>query len=385
MITNIKKLYLVQFLSGMVFWYATEKLFMQFIGINSFGVAVNAAVLLAVIVLFDVPSGILADKWKRKYVLLLAVAALFVSTLVLGVSNGLPMYLIGSVIYGAYLVLSSGTFQATMYDSLLESGKQHEYSKYQGRAYGLFMVGMALSSLLGGYIAEYVGLRETFLWSLPLAALAAAVLLFVKEPPVHKELSDAKLLAHVRRSWQLIISQPIVLHLALFLVIGGMLRSTQNEFAGLYYIGIGLTAVLMGYVNAGKWIAGALGNVLAPALGRARAFKLLPWFFVAFALFSVIADAPGIIFFLLAATLYAIVANQAEAALQDHVPSHVRATTLALISFAINVIMIPLSLVFGLLAERASVFHGYAVFALIGLAYTIFWLFVSRRRVTVAR
>lgn len=379
--TNTTKLYVVQFLSGMVFWYATEKLFMQFIGIDSFGVAINAAVLLAVIVLFDVPSGILADRWKRKYVLLLAMLALFVSTAILGVSDGLPLYLIGSIVYGFYLVLSSGTFQAIMYDSLLQEGKQQDYSKHQGRAYGLFMVGMATSSLVGGYIAGYVGLQQTFLWSLPFAGVAALVLLYVKEPLVHKEVTDAKLIAHVRSSWQLIRKQPIVFHLALFLIIGGMLRSTQNEFAGLYYIGISLSAVLMGYTNAAKWLAGALGNLLAPLVGRRRAFMLLPWFFIAFAFFAFVAELSSLIFFLLAVLLYGVIANQAEAVIQDHVSSTLRATTLALISFSVNVIMIPLSLVFGVLAQQLNVFYGYAFFACIGLAYAVFWLVSSRRHV----
>lgn len=41
---NIFKLYISNFLTGLVFWYAIEKLFMLSIGINPFGVSINAVV-----------------------------------------------------------------------------------------------------------------------------------------------------------------------------------------------------------------------------------------------------------------------------------------------------------------------------------------------------
>ena len=74
--TNISKLMLINFLTGLVFWYAIEKLFMQSIGITPFQIGINAVVLIVITVLFDVPSGILADKWNRKYTLILGLLSL---------------------------------------------------------------------------------------------------------------------------------------------------------------------------------------------------------------------------------------------------------------------------------------------------------------------
>ncbi|MEJ0073488.1 MAG: hypothetical protein WDN27_05420 [Candidatus Saccharibacteria bacterium] len=63
-------------LAGLVFWYSVEKLFMYRIGITAFGVSVNAVVLVIVTTLFDVPFGVLADRWNRKYTLALGMLAL---------------------------------------------------------------------------------------------------------------------------------------------------------------------------------------------------------------------------------------------------------------------------------------------------------------------
>jgi MFS family permease len=381
---NIKKLYISNLLTGIVFWYAVEKLFMQSIGISPFGIAINAAVFLLITVLFDVPSGVLADRWKRKYTLVIAILCLGISSLILGLSNTFPVYLVGTAVYAIYIVMSSGTFQAIMYDSLAEIGEQEHYDKHQGRAYGLFLVGIGISSLAGGYIAQFIGLRETYIFSLVPAVLNILVLLSMKEPKFHKETSDTKLWAHIKASSKVLTSQPIAFHLALFLVIGGMLRSTQNEFGGLYYIGLSLTAIAMGYVNAGKWIAGAAGQFIAPYIGKNRAFKLLPWFFVSYAVFSVVTNKAGIIFFLVASFLFSLVANQAEATTQGLVPSGLRATTLSLISFFTNVIMIPLSLLFGYITQNSTVFRGYQVFAVIGLIYMAVWLSNGKQKVKLA-
>ncbi|MBC7708384.1 MFS transporter [Polaromonas sp.] len=382
--SNIKKLYASNFLTGLVFWYAVEKLFMQSIGISPFGIAINAVVFLSITVMLDVPSGVLADKWKRKYTLILAIISLGLSSFILGISNDFITYLLGTAVYALYIVLTSGTFQAMMYDSLAETGQEDQYDKHQGRSYGLFLVGVAVSSLAGGYIAQYIGLRETYLFSLVPAVINILVLFSTKEPRFHKEAFDTKFWAHIKASRRIITSQPVVFHLALFLAVGGMLRSTQNEFGGLYYLGLSLSAVAMGYVNAGKWIAGAIGQFLAPYIGRQGALTLLPWFFLTFLIFSLITNASGIIFFLLASALHSIVSNQAEATAQGLIPSGLRATTLSLISFTTNIVMIPFSLLFGFVAQHADVFRAYQIFGYVGIVYLVVWFIRGKKTASSA-
>jgi MFS family permease len=378
--SNIKKLYLANFLTGLTFWYAVEKLFMQSIGIGPFLIGVNAVVLLVIIVVFDVPSGVLADKWKRKYTLIMALTALSLSSLVLGLSRNFAVYVFGTVLFGGYIVLTSGTYQAMMYDSLAEIGEEKHYDKHQGRSYGLFLAGVSIGSLAGGYIAQNIGLRQTFYYSVVTSVLTVFLLLTTSEPKFHKETSDNKLRAHVKASVKVILSQSMVLQLSLLLVVAGMLRSTQNEFSGLYYIQLGMSAVVMGYVNAGKWIAGAIGQFVAPLFGKERSIRLVPWFFLSFLIFSLITTVNGVMFFLIASFLFSVITNQTEATVQSKIPSHLRATTLSLTSFITNVVMIPLSLLFGWLTQHYTVFRGYQVFATIGIGYLLYWVVRGKQR-----
>src|SRR3989338_7972899 len=116
--SNIVKLYVSSFLGGLVFWYAIEKLFMASIGIDPLGVTIVGAIYVAILLIFDVPSGLLADRWSRKYCLILSAFLLALSSLVLGLSKGLPLYAICAILYGFNFVLYQGTIQAITYDTL---------------------------------------------------------------------------------------------------------------------------------------------------------------------------------------------------------------------------------------------------------------------------
>ncbi len=380
---NIKKLYIANFLTGIIFWYPIEKLFMQDIGISAFGVGVNAVVFLAITVIFDVPSGVLADRWNRKRTLILSLVALALSSLVLGLSNSLAPYLVGTMLFGAYVVLTSGTYQAIMYDSLYQIGESKRYDKHQGRAYALFLAGVGFSSLAGGYIADGFGYRWSYYLSIIPTFLALFALLTLVEPIIIRTAHDTRLKKHIKNSADLLFSNKILFHLALFAVIAGMLRSTQNEFAGLYYIALGLTAIPTGYANAARWLSGTAGQFIAEKIGR-KVLHFIPMLFFTFFVFTLIESLWGLIFFYMAVFLHAVMQNQAEAEIQDHTPSEIRATTLSLLGFATNVILIPIGLLFGWITQQVSVYAAYQVLAVVGLIYSIVWLLRGRAHINAA-
>jgi MFS family permease len=69
---RLTPLYAAAFFHGFVLWYAIEKLFMHTIGFNDTGIGVMVAAYCAVILLAETPTGILADRWSRKGILVLA-------------------------------------------------------------------------------------------------------------------------------------------------------------------------------------------------------------------------------------------------------------------------------------------------------------------------
>lgn len=369
---------MLSFLSGLIFWYPVEKLFLRSIGVGPLGISVNAIVFLAVMVIFDVPAGVLADKWRRKYVLVSACVALLVASLIAGSSHSLPVYLIATALVGAYMVLTSGTTQAMMYDSLKETESQKTYDKHQGWAYALYLAGFGFSSIAGGYIAQHSGYRASY-WITAVAMAAALIVsLTLAEPVRTQPTHDKKLSAHVRESVTQILAQSLLMQLGLLIVAVTILRSTQNEYAPLLFVALGLGAVPIGYATAAKWLTSSLGQIIAPKAGR-RVLKLSPLFFIGFTLFSIVHTRWSLLFFFIVSFLYAAITNQAESAVQDLTASDIRATMLSVLNFASNIVLIPLSLLFGWVAQHSNVFNAYTTLSVVGILYLIMWLVSGRR------
>ena len=74
--------------------------------------------------------------------------------------------------------------------------------------------------------------------------------------------------------------------------------------------------------------------------------------------------------------------NQAETEIQLHTKSEVRATTLSVMGFTTNIILIPFSFLFGWLAAEYSAFAAYKMIALIGVVYLAIWLIAGRRQIS---
>src|SRR4051795_10469875 len=96
-------------LQNFLLWVPVEKMFMTEIGFDAAAIGLVAAVYAAVVPLLEVPFGVLADRWSRTGMLVLATIALAASALVGGLSNTPGMYAVSAVLLGVYFALESGT------------------------------------------------------------------------------------------------------------------------------------------------------------------------------------------------------------------------------------------------------------------------------------
>ena len=294
-----------------------------------------------------------------------------------GISQTWVQYLPMNILIGGFVVLTSGTFQAMMYDSLVDTGHQKDYDRHQGRAYALFLTGLGLSSLAGGYLADWFSMSATYFITAATLLPAIGLALSLSEPQSHKPVADRKLREHVMVSIRLLSGNKLLMQLALLVAAMGVVRGAYVEYSGLLFVVLGMSSVAMGYAGAAKWLVSSLGQMTGPKIGR-KALALTPLFFVLFLIFSLIPSNWSLIFFYIAGFLYSVIANQAEAAVQDNTPSEVRATTLSALSFASNILLVPLGLLFGWIARESSIFDAYFMIAIVGLLYLVSWFLVGR-------
>jgi MFS family permease len=174
-------------LQSLLLWVPVEKMFMTQIGLNSAAIGLLAAVYAAVVPLLEVPFGVLADRWSRSGLLILATLALAASSLVGGLSNGLLTYAGAAVLLGVYFALNSGIADSIVYDTLVEqTGTSDGYERWMGRLHAVEAAALVVSAIGGGLLAALTSARVTYFVTVPLVASAAVAFLFLREPRLHR-------------------------------------------------------------------------------------------------------------------------------------------------------------------------------------------------------
>src|SRR5437762_1748437 len=97
---RLRPLLVAQLLQGVAPWVPVEKVFMTELGFTPALVATMAAAYAAVVPVLEIPSGILADRWSRRGILMMAGAAATTSVLVGALAQGVTSYIASAMLLG---------------------------------------------------------------------------------------------------------------------------------------------------------------------------------------------------------------------------------------------------------------------------------------------
>jgi len=375
---QIRKLYLSNFLTGLVFWYGIEKLFMASIGINAVGVGVATAFVLAFNLIFDVPAGVLADKWSRKGTLFISAIALAACSIILGLSTGLGTYLIGYIFYGIYVVSTSGTYQAIIYDSLHEEGRSEQYSKIAGRAYGLFLIGAGVANVASGFIAHHFSYRTAFFITVCSCLINAVIILTVREPAFHKTEKKERTIRQLRKVSKAISSDRLLRGLAIVMSALAIVELFKGDFGQLYMFRYVKQPQIIGLLWAAYAFTWALGSMIAHRF-RTRLNSLVAMTTIPLVLMAFIDNWFSLVLFMAQAIFSAVLLNQIETRIQENTPSNMRASILSVLSAAGRGISIPASFILGWLFSQYNALWALRFVSAIALLIWLYWLWVSRK------
>jgi hypothetical protein len=344
----------------MLLWVPVEKLFMTQIGFNAASVGVLAAAYAAVVPLLEVPSGILADRGSRRWVMVCATVALAASSLLGGLSTNVVMYVLAAMILGVYFAMNSGTVDSVVYDVVLEeTGSNALYETWIGRVRMVESAAFVASALAGGALASWTSARLTYFASVPFVALAVVAFLRFDEPRLHRSADPVALRRHIAVTVAAMTRQPKVRHVMLLAALAALVSQAIFEFGPLWLVALNAPAVLFGPYWAALVSTLGLGGYLTSKLhldhrgtlivlagaGPAAAVTLA----LSRSLAAVIAAQAAL------ALLVAIVGIHAGRLLHDLVPSTIRTAVSSAAGTLSWVLFLPFSLVFGRLAREHGV------------------------------
>ncbi len=377
-ISNIHKIYLSNLLTGIVFWYGIEKLFMQNIGISPVGIGIATAALTTFIMLLDFPSGILADKWSRKGTLALSAIALAASSLVMGASNGLAMYIVGEFLYGLYVVFTSGTYNAILYDTLHEEGHSKDYSKISGRAYGLFLIGAGLGNIASGFIANNISFSSSYFLSVIPCAINLAVILSMYEPTFHKNEVSAKFMTELKNASLELFKLKLLRILTVVISLLSIAELFKLEFGQIYFQRYVLSTETIGLLWALFAFGISFGSFIAHRL-RSRLTTLIVLSSAPYFLMTFIDSRLSILLFMIQVVAASALINQIETRIQENTPSSVRASILSAVSTVGRILSIPASLLMGWMIKEYSILVAMRFTAIVLVMMLVIWLALGLR------
>ncbi|MBI4163685.1 MAG: MFS transporter [Candidatus Aenigmarchaeota archaeon] len=228
--SNIWKFYVIEGLKGFWFILPIIVLYLQHFNINYTGIGILDFIFAAVIIIFEIPTGAIADILGRKPSMFLGFAVSAIAMLWIGFSTTITGFLIGYALWAVGDAFQSGASDALLYDTLRDLRKQKSYLKIKGR---LKLVSTA-TLLIGLFIGPILFVADVrfpyFAYGISLF-LASLFFLVMKEPKMRKSGDSIKTYyVQIKKSMRYAMAHKFIKWLVFFSIITAIPMFILNTF-----------------------------------------------------------------------------------------------------------------------------------------------------------
>lgn len=312
--------------------------------------------------LFEVPTGALADHWSRRKMLILSGVFFSICYAVWAFSSSFCLFLLGFLFRTLGGTFASGTLQAYVYDFLKLNNKETEFEKVWGKGNALRTLGIGTAVLFGGFFSEISYLFTALASSLSILSISFIAFIWPEIPSVTSTKEEGYW-EFIKASVKTVRNNRYLLRIVAFSGITLSIFASLEEFNDVYLQFLGYPNSVIGIIFALATVGQSLASMIA------HKFKNYSWkalntitmigFLVLVGAALIKHPAMAIAILFLGVLLeFSRVLN--EGIIQKEVPPHQRATIASLNSFIHN--LIPFQLAFGVIANRYHLQLSYGVF-----------------------
>ncbi|SNQ51674.1 Major facilitator superfamily MFS_1 [Frankia canadensis] len=376
-------------LQNMLLWVPVEKMFMTQIGFDAAAIGLVAAVYAAVAPVLEVPFGILADRWNRTGMVILATLALAASSLVGGLSTTPATYVGAAVLLGVFFALNSGTVESIVYDTVVEeTGSGDGYERWIGRMHVVEAAALVASAVLGGVLAAVASARVTYFATVPLMAAAALAFGRCHEPRLHRHAQRVTFRRQALATVRVLAADRALRPVVLLSALTAVVIQVVFGFGPLWLVSLHAPAALYGPYWAALVSTGGLGGWL---VSRTRLDR--PAVTVGFGALLVLAAILPTLGHCLAVVIAGqfvvalaagMISIRAGRLLHDAVGAQLRAGVTSGAGTLSWLVFLPVSVLFGQLSRRHGVQTAGLLPVLLALAMAALLAHTSRRPHPVA-
>ncbi|PIS17928.1 hypothetical protein COT54_02055, partial [Candidatus Collierbacteria bacterium CG09_land_8_20_14_0_10_46_12] len=149
---NTKKLAVITFFSNLYFYNHVGTLYQQTRGLSLLQVSSIWAVVTGAIFLFEVPTGIVADRIGRKKSVVIAILLQASGEWLYLFANNYLAFVLIALLAGLGYAFLSGANEALVYDSLPTDDKDNRMKRAMGIVGGAYQLAFCVAPLVGGLV-----------------------------------------------------------------------------------------------------------------------------------------------------------------------------------------------------------------------------------------
>jgi MFS family permease len=259
MARDLRLFYVFRLFSASYLFVPVAVVFALSRGLSLVEVMLLNTVYCTVVILTEVPTGALADRFGRRLTMMAGALCMVAACLTYAFSDGFAGFAVAEALAALSMTLCSGADSAYLFDLLNEHGRGDEYPRREGTASAWHQAGQALAFLAGGLLGAS-DLAFPYLVTAGVASVAFFIALFMREgrmPRVARAPSVREVLHHMQGSMRVVLRRgPLLWTIAYSAIVFLMLRATVYVYQP-YLKASGFSIAETGMVFAAVYLVAA--------------------------------------------------------------------------------------------------------------------------------
>ncbi len=381
---NVWKLYAVRFFYSLIPAYVIERLFWEQRGMTIQMVVYTEIIYAITIVFLEIPTGIIADKWGRKKMVVLNAFLGCCGIFILVFSTKFWHFAVVAFLAGIGGSACSGAENALLYDSLLKSGKEQSFEKHLGRLKMYEFLAIILAALSGSLMANRFGFEFNYWVSFVGMFISLCISLVLVEPDIQSEIDmPIPIKEYIKASVNFFGKNPSICIVLLSGMVIGSALNFIDEFWQLYISRLGVPVIYFGLFLAALSFLRLPGNIIAYAIKNRFSYRVLLSavvfvFTVGFLYLSVVKDYTSLGMIFLISIVSGIIEPIVTGYLHHRIDSSMRATIDSFQSLGSRAVLIVVGLGFGFFSSKFDIFGGYGFISFICGVFFVYFLASSK-------
>ncbi|AKG05828.1 MFS transporter (plasmid) [Salimicrobium jeotgali] len=376
---NIRYIYIYIFVAQLFFDRALWVIYLSDSGLSMSQIGVVEALMHLSVVLFEIPTGMIADLYGRKVSLFVGnVLSIGYGSIML-ISDSFSLFGVALMTLGVGMTFQSGAEEALAYDTLKEKNLEHQYTKVFGNMTALALLSLSLAKLVGGWMA---GIS----WELVYGGIIIThVLSLIPICLLHEPVKEKNSVPHlsVKQQWmdQLRIginiwrnNQSIHIPIIFFVMVTTSII-ILTFYGQEYFTRLGYSSFVIGIIFTVEGLLGVLMAKMAHRLEKKWSFLNITNYgyvlYLAFFLLFIYSPNWAIVLsFLILSQLVTLFEPIFSNFIQNKLQSNVRATFFSMISVVNSFSIMILFPLFGYMIDTIGFKHGFlCLFIILCLLY----------------